>query len=97
MSTNVAVHVMDSALPSSSRTMKGRVLPSSIRGTTSKPIMKKRGAPPPPIPKTMAPKQRKKEGRTASHPTLEAGLSNLMEDLEQAALFEVSRLGSSSP
>ncbi|KAK8509963.1 hypothetical protein V6N11_028969 [Hibiscus sabdariffa] len=91
--TNVAVHVMDSALPSSSRTMKGRVLPSSIRGTTSKPIMKKPGAPP--IPKTMAPKQRKKEGRTASHPTLEAGLSNLMEDLEQATLLDVSRLGSS--
>ncbi|KAK8711756.1 hypothetical protein V6N13_147023 [Hibiscus sabdariffa] len=93
--TNVAVHVMDSASLSSSRTMKGRVLLSSIRGTTSKMIMKKPGAPP--IPKNMAPKQRKKEGRTALHPTLEAGLSNLMEDLEQATILEVSRLGSSPP
>ncbi|KAL4291980.1 hypothetical protein GQ457_14G001610 [Hibiscus cannabinus] len=93
--TNVVVHVMDSASPSSSRTTKGRVMPSSIRGTTSKMIMKKTRAPP--IPKNMAPKQRKKEGQTASHPTLEAGLSNLMKDLEQAALLEVSRLGSSPP
>ncbi|KAK8538789.1 hypothetical protein V6N12_034497 [Hibiscus sabdariffa] len=91
--TNVAVHVMDLASLSSSRTVKGRVLPSSIRDTTSKMIMKKPGAPP--IPKNMAPKQRKKEGRTASHPTLEAGLSNLMEDLEQATILEVSCLGSS--
>ncbi|KAL4386583.1 hypothetical protein GQ457_09G011870 [Hibiscus cannabinus] len=62
--TNVAVHVMDSGLPSSSRVMKG---------------------------------MRKKEGRMASHSTLEAGLSNLMEDLAQSELLEVSRLGSSPP
>ncbi|KAK8563840.1 hypothetical protein V6N12_035976 [Hibiscus sabdariffa] len=93
--TNVAVHVMDSASLSSSRTTKGRVLPSSIRGTTSKMIMKKPGAPP--IPKNMASKQRKKESRPTSHPTLETGLSNLMEDLEQAEILEVSRLGSSPP
>ncbi|KAK8556869.1 hypothetical protein V6N12_003260 [Hibiscus sabdariffa] len=95
VATNVAVHVMDSASLSSSRTTKGRVLPSSIRSTTSKMIMKKPGAPP--IPKNMASKQRKKESRPASHPTLETGLSNLMEDLEQAEILEVSRLGSSPP
>ncbi|KAK9037432.1 hypothetical protein V6N11_022343 [Hibiscus sabdariffa] len=93
--TNVAVHVMDSVLPFPSHVMKGRVLPNSIRGTASKMIMKKPGAPP--GPKTMAPKQRKKEGRTALHSTLEAGLSNLMEDLAQSELLEVSRLGSSPP
>ncbi|KAK8554228.1 hypothetical protein V6N12_031197 [Hibiscus sabdariffa] len=93
--TNVAVHVMDSASLSSSRTTKGRVLPSSIWGTTSKMIMKKPGASP--IPKNMASKQRKKESRPASHPTLETGLSNLMEDLEQDEILEVSRLGSSPP
>ncbi|KAK8656269.1 hypothetical protein V6N13_098225 [Hibiscus sabdariffa] len=58
-------------------------------------IMKKLGAPP--IPKNMASKQRKKESRPASHPTLETRLSNLMEDLEQAEILEVSRLRSSPP
>ncbi|KAK8577135.1 hypothetical protein V6N13_122128 [Hibiscus sabdariffa] len=91
---NTAIQVLDSSFTSTSRAVKGRVLPSSLRGGISKPVTKKSGSAP--ISKNGGSKQKKRDAHTSSTPTLAVGLSNLIEDLTNAEELETSRLGESS-
>ncbi|KAK8659253.1 hypothetical protein V6N13_029461 [Hibiscus sabdariffa] len=92
---NVAVQVLEPCMHSGSKEIKGLILPNSLKGGSSKTILKAPGNNS--IIKQLGPKQKKREDRGVSKQNLASGLSKLVEDLNNAEAREVASQGLTSP
>ncbi|KAK8485586.1 hypothetical protein V6N11_050458 [Hibiscus sabdariffa] len=90
---NVAVQVLEPCMHSGSKEIKGLILPNSLKGGSSKTILKAPGNNS--IIKQLGPKQKKREDRGVSKQNLASGLSKLVEDLNNAEAREVASQGAS--
>ncbi|KAK8486595.1 hypothetical protein V6N11_068289 [Hibiscus sabdariffa] len=92
---NVAIQVLEPGMHSGSKEIKGRVLPNSLKGGSSKTILKAPGNNS--IIKQLGPKLKKREDRGVSKQSLASGLSKLVEDLNNVEAREVVSQGLTSP
>ncbi|KAK8494150.1 hypothetical protein V6N12_032983 [Hibiscus sabdariffa] len=93
-SKNVAVQVLEPGMNSGSKEIKGRILPNALKDgssniNTKTPEINS-------IVKQLGPKQKKREDRGVGKPSLASGLSKLVEDLNNAEVLEIARIGSAS-
>ncbi|KAK8488322.1 hypothetical protein V6N13_024844 [Hibiscus sabdariffa] len=88
-SKNIVVQVLELGMNSGSKEIKGRILPNSLKGGSSKINMKEPEINS--ILKQLGPKQKRREDRGVGKPSLASGISKLVEDLNNAEVLEIAR------